>query len=64
MNLSMNLGMFDSLCSSLESSEYIEQGIDLNKFDRNRERYVIPMHRKKFWTNKWTQEPRKNFCRL
>jgi hypothetical protein len=22
------------------------------------------MHRKKFWTNKWMQEPRKNCCRL
>jgi hypothetical protein len=22
------------------------------------------MHRKSFWTNKWMQEPRKNFCRL
>ena len=37
--------------------------VDLNKFDRVSERYVIPMHRKKFWTNKWMQDPRKNFCR-
>jgi hypothetical protein len=22
------------------------------------------MHRENFWTNKWMQEPRKNFCRL
>ena len=22
------------------------------------------MHRNNFWTNKWMQEPRKNFCRL
>jgi hypothetical protein len=60
----MNLGMFDRLCPSLEAREQIEQGNDLNKFDRNRERYVISMHRNKFWTNKWMQEPRKNFCRL
>ena len=22
------------------------------------------MHRNNFWTNKWMQEPRRNFCRL
>jgi hypothetical protein len=36
----------------------------MNKFDRNRERYVIPVHRNNFWTNKWMQEPRKNFSRV
>jgi hypothetical protein len=36
----------------------------LNKFTINEERYVISMHRKNFWTNKWMQKPRKNFCRL
>jgi hypothetical protein len=34
----------------------------MNIFDR--EKYVIPMHRKNFLTNKWMKEPRKNFCRL
>ena len=36
----------------------------MSRLDRNNERYVIPMHRKNFWTNKWMQEPRKNFLQL
>jgi hypothetical protein len=36
----------------------------MNKFDRNREKYVIPMHKKNFWTNNCMKEPRRNFCRL
>jgi hypothetical protein len=60
----MNLGMFDRLCPSLKARVQLEERVDLNKFDRTRERYVIPMHRKNFWTNEWMQEPRKNFCRL
>jgi hypothetical protein len=61
---SMNLGMFDRFCPSLKTRAQLEERVDLNKFDRDSERYVIPMHRKNFWTNKWMQEPRKNFCRL
>jgi hypothetical protein len=61
---SMNLGIFDRSCPSLKSREQLEERVDLDKFDRNRERYVIPMHRQNFWTNKRMQEPRKNFCRL
>jgi hypothetical protein len=38
--------------------------VDLSKFNRNEEIYVIPMHIKSFWTNKWMQEPRICFCRL
>jgi hypothetical protein len=61
----MNLGMFDRFCPSLKARAQLGEGIfDLNKFDIDSERYVIPMHRKNFWTNKWMQEPRKNFCRL
>jgi hypothetical protein len=45
---SMNLGMFDRFCPSLKARAQLEEIIDLNKFDRNRERYVIPMHRKNF----------------
>jgi hypothetical protein len=60
----MNLGMFDRFCSSLNVRAQIEERVDLNKFDRNKEKYVIPLHRKKLWTNKWMQEPRKIFCRL
>jgi hypothetical protein len=32
----------------------------MNRSDRDNERYVIPMHRNNFWTDKWMQEPRKN----
>jgi hypothetical protein len=60
----MNLVMFDKKIPSLIVRAQLEERVDLNKFDRNREKYVIPMHRKNFWTNKWMQEPRKNFCRL
>jgi len=61
---SMNLGMFDRFCPSLKTRAQLEEIFDLNKFDRDSERYVIPIHRKNFWTNKWMQEPRNIFCRL
>jgi hypothetical protein len=58
----MNLGMFDRFCPSLKTRAQLEERrFDLNKFDRGSERYVIPMHRKNFWTNKWMQDPRKIF---
>ena len=54
----MDLGVFDRFCPSLETRALIDE----RKFDMNRsDRYVIPMHRKNFWTNKWMQDPRKNF---
>jgi hypothetical protein len=60
----MNLGMFDLFCPSMKARAHLEEKVDLNKFDRNRERYLIPMHIKSFWINKWMQEPRNIFCRL
>jgi hypothetical protein len=36
----------------------------MNRSDRNNERYVIPMHRKNVWTNKWMQDPRRNFLQV
>jgi hypothetical protein len=60
----MNLGMFDRFCPSLKTRAQLEEIMDLNKFDKDSERYVILMHRKNFWTNKWMQEPRKKFCKL
>jgi hypothetical protein len=33
----------------------------MNRFDKNNEIYVIPMHRKNFLTNQWMQDPRKKF---
>jgi hypothetical protein len=62
---SMDLGMFDRFCPSLKTrAQPKERRFDLNKLDRNSERYVIPMHRKNFWTNKWMQDPRNNFLQV
>jgi hypothetical protein len=36
----------------------------MNRSDKNSERYVIPMHRKNVWTNKWMQDPRNNFLQV
>ena len=57
--------MFDKFCPSLKNRPQLEERrFDMSRSDRNNERYVIPMHRNNFWTNKWVQEPRTNFCRL
>jgi hypothetical protein len=54
----MDLGMFDRICPSLKTRALIDE----RNFDMNRpNRYVIPMHRNNVWTNKWMQDPRKNF---
>ena len=58
----MNLGMLDRFCPSLKSRALLDKRkIDMN---RNSERYVIPMHRKDVWTNKWMQDPRKNLLQV
>ena len=36
----------------------------MSRYDRNNERYVIPIHRKNVWTNKWMQDPTKNFFQV
>ena len=36
----------------------------MSRYDKNSERYVITMHRKNVWTNKWMQDPRKNFLQV
>jgi hypothetical protein len=36
----------------------------MNRSDRNSEIYVIPMHRKNVWTNKWMQNTRNNFLQV
>jgi hypothetical protein len=54
--------MFDRFCPSLKTRALIdERRFDLHRSDQNSERYVIPMHRKNVWTNKWMQDPR-NKC--
>jgi hypothetical protein len=54
--------MFDRFCPSLKTRAQLEERrFDMNRSDRNSERYVIPMHRNNFWTKQWMQDPRKNF---
>jgi hypothetical protein len=59
---SMDLGMFDKFCPSREQLE--ERRFDINRSDKNSERYVIPMYRKNVWTNQWMQDPRNIFLQV
>jgi hypothetical protein len=57
----MDLGMFDRFHTSMKTRAQLEERIfDMNRYDKVNERYVIPMHRNNFWTNKWMQDPKKN----
>jgi hypothetical protein len=57
--------MFDRFYPRLKNRALIdERRIDMSRSDKNSERYVIPMHRKNVWTNKWMQDPRKNFLQV
>jgi hypothetical protein len=57
--------MFDRSFPRLKTRALIyEIRIDMSRFDKNSERYVIPMHRKNVWTNKWMQDPRKIFLQV
>jgi hypothetical protein len=61
----MDLGMFDRFFPSLKTrAELEERRLDMSRSDKKSERYVIPMHRKNVWTNKWMQDPRKNFLQV
>jgi hypothetical protein len=56
----MDIGMFDKICPSLKTRALIDKRrFDMRRYDKSSERYVIPMHRKNVWTNKWMQDPRK-----
>jgi hypothetical protein len=56
----MDLGMFDRFCPSLKTKASIDERMfDFHRSDKNSERYVIPMHRKNVWNNKWMHDPRK-----
>jgi hypothetical protein len=59
----MDLGMFDRF-GPMNRAQLEEIIFDMNISDRDSGRYVILMHRKNFWANKWMQDPRKNFYRL
>jgi folate-dependent tRNA-U54 methylase TrmFO/GidA len=61
----MNLGMFDKICPILKTRSLIEERrIDISRYDKNNERYVIPMHRENVWAKKWMQDPRNNFLQV
>jgi hypothetical protein len=52
--------MFDRFYPSLQTRVLIdERRFDMSRYDKNSEKYVIPMHRKNVWTNKCMQDPRK-----
>jgi hypothetical protein len=62
---SMNLGMFDKKIPSLKTRTQLdERRFEMHRSNRNNEIYVIPMHRKNVWTNKWMQDPRNNFLQV
>ena len=57
--------MFDKICPSLKTRALTdERRCDISRYDKNSENYVIPMYRKNVWTNKWMQDPRKNFLQV
>jgi hypothetical protein len=61
----MDLGISDRFCPSLKDRVLIDEiRFDMNRSDKNNERYVIPIHRKNFWTNKWMKDPRKNLLQV
>jgi hypothetical protein len=57
--------MFNRFYPSLKNGSLINEiRFDMNKYDKHNDRYVIPMHRKNVWTNKWMQDPRNNFLQV
>ena len=57
--------MFYRLCTSSKTRVLVdERRFDMSRSNKNSERYVIPMHRKNIWTNKWIQDPRKIFLQV
>jgi hypothetical protein len=61
----MDLGMFDIFSPGLKTRALIdERRLDMSRSDKNSEKYVIPMHRKNVWTNKWMQDPRNNLLQV
>ena len=57
--------MFDKICPSLKTRALTnERRCDISRYDKNNEKYVIPMYRKNVWNNKWMQDPRNNFLQV
>jgi hypothetical protein len=61
----MDLGIFDKICPRLKTRALTDKRrCDISRYDKNSEKYVIPMYRKNVWTNKWMQDPRNNFLQV
>jgi hypothetical protein len=61
----MDLGLFNRVCPSLKARSLIdERRFDMSRYDKNSERYIIPMQRNNVRTNKWMQDPRKNLFQV
>jgi hypothetical protein len=61
----MILGIFDILYPSLKTRVLIDEIIfDMNRSDMNSEKYLIPIHRKNLWTNKYMQDLRNNLLHI
>jgi hypothetical protein len=61
----MDLGMFNRVYPSLKAGALIDEiRFDMIIYDKNSDRYVIPIDRKNVWTNKWMQDPRKSFFQI
>jgi hypothetical protein len=57
--------MIDMIYPSLKTRVLIDKiRFYMSKSDKTSERYIIPMHRKNVWTNKWMQYPRKNLLQV
>ena len=57
----MDLGLIDRFCPSFKTRALIdERKLDMNRSYKYSDRYVIPMHRKNVWTNKWMKDPTKH----
>jgi hypothetical protein len=57
--------MIDRIYPSLKTRVIIyERRFDMSRSDKNSEIYVIPIHRKNVWTNKWMKDPRKNLLQV
>jgi hypothetical protein len=62
---SMDLGMFDIVYPNLKTRVLVdERRFDMSRSNKNSERYVIPMHKKNVWTNKWMKDPRNNLMQF
>ena len=57
--------MLDRVCPSLKTRALLyERRFDMDRSGKSSDKYVIPMYRKNVWTNKWMQDPRKNFLQV